>query len=239
MLSFIGKEMIGIIGAMNREVKTLCEKMQNVEKTEINSLVFYKGTLNGKDAVVVKSGVGKVNAALCAQLLSLVFKADKIINTGIAGALAEGLNIFDFVVSTGAVYHDADITVFGYKPGELSGLPVEFSADIGMIAAAEKAFSKTKFSDEHKLIKGRIASGDQFISSSEKKNFIKKEFNPACVEMEGTAVAHACYLNKVPFIVVRCMSDMADDSGDSTYTFNEDTAAELSAEFTLNLVAEL
>lgn len=231
--------MIGIIGAMSREVKTLCEKMQNVEKTEMNSLVFYKGTLNGKEVVVVKSGVGKVNAALCAQLLALVFKADRIINTGIAGALAEGLNIFDFVVSSGAVYHDVDVSVFGYKPGEVPGLPVEFAADSKMIAAAETAFSKTDIASSHKLIKGRIASGDQFISSSEKKNFIRKEFNPACVEMEGTAIAHACHLNKVSFLIVRCMSDMADDSGDSTYTFNEDTAAELSAEFTLNLIAEL
>ena len=227
---------IGIIGAMETEVKLLRSKLENPVSSDFAGLTFFEGTINGKNLIIVRSGVGKVNAALCAQALALKFGVDKIINTGIAGATGGGLKVFDFVASTEAVYHDMNIEFFGYKPGQVPGMEPFFTADKTMADAAEKAFANTKFAAEHKILKGRIASGDQFISDSAVKNHIKEVFNPLCVEMEGAAIAHACTLNKVPFLILRCMSDMADDAGENTYNFNEDSAAECSAQLVLELI---
>mgnify|MGYP002856065442 CR=1 FL=1 len=229
-------EKIGIIGAMETEVKMLRSKLENQISTDFAGLTFYEGTISGKNLIIVRSGVGKVNAALCAQALALKFGASKIINTGIAGATGGGLNVFDFVTSTEAVYHDMSVEFFGYKPGQVPGMELAFKADKNMIEAAKKAFLNTEFSKEHKILAGRIASGDQFISDSAVKNHIKELFSPLCVEMEGAAIAHACTLNKVPFVIIRCMSDMADDNGESTYNFNEDSAAEASAKLILELI---
>ena len=227
---------IGIIGAMETEVKMLRSKLENPVSTDFAGLTFFEGTINGKNLVIVRSGVGKVNAALCAQALALKFGTDKIINTGIAGATGGGLKVFDFVASTEAVYHDMNIEFFGYKPGQVPGMEPYFTADKSMADAAVKAFANTKFAAEHKILQGRIASGDQFISDSAVKNHIKEVFNPLCVEMEGAAIAHACTLNKVPFLILRCMSDMADDAGENTYNFNEDSAAEASAQLVMELI---
>lgn len=228
---------IGIIGAMEIEVKSLVSAMENPVKTETANLSFYSGKLKGKDVTVVQSGVGKINAALCAQILCREFKCSCVINTGIAGAMAEGLGIFDFVVSTAAVHHDVDVKIFGYDFGHVPGMPVrDFPADEKLVSAVEKAFAQSETCKNHKLVKGLVASGDQFISSGEKKNFIKTNFQAACCEMEGASIAHACYLNKTPFVIIRCMSDMADDSATSTYTFNEETAAAESADVMLNLI---
>lgn len=227
---------IGIIGAMETEVKLLRSKLENPVSSDFAGLTFFEGTINGKNLIIVRSGIGKVNAALCAQALALKFGVDKIINTGIAGATSGGLKVFDFVASTEAVYHDMNIEFFGYKPGQVPGMEPFFTADKTMADAAEKAFANTKFASEHKILKGRIASGDQFISDSAVKNHIKEVFNPLCVEMEGAAIAHACTLNKVPFLILRCMSDMADDAGENTYNFNENSAAEASAQLVLELI---
>ena len=228
---------IGIIGAMEVEVNFLRSLMgANIKKTETGSIVFEEGKIHGVDIVLVRSGVGKVNAALCAQRLILQFGCTNIINTGIAGAMAKGLDVMDFVVSTDAVYHDMDATGFGYKKGQIPQMNVfAFEADKNMIEAAKKAFSATEFAKgeegkpAHKIIEGRIATGDQFISEKSVKAQINENFSPACVEMEGGAIAHACYLNKVPFVILRCMSDMADDLSSNGYDFNEPVAAELSA----------
>lgn len=231
--------MIGIIGAMDSEVRILCEKLSRKEIIEFQGLKFNKGILDGKEVVVVKSGIGKVNAALCAQLLIIKFGAEKVINTGIAGATGAGLGIFDFVVSTATVYHDFDCAFFGYEAGQIPGMAKEFSADASMVESTLKAFGETEFSKKHKMVKGLIASGDQFISSGEKKDYIKNTFNPLCVEMEGSAIAHACTLNKTPFVIIRCMSDMADDSAEATYNFNEDECAEMCSKLILNIIAKI
>ena len=222
-------EKFGIIGAMESEVRELANSIQNKECVQASNLTFYCGLLYGKNVVIVQSGIGKVNAALCAQLLIIKFGVTKVINTGIAGALGQGLGVFDFVVSSAAVYHDFDTTAFGYKKGQVPGMSESFTADEELIDLAVKAFEKTEFSGEHKIVKGLIASGDQFISDSKIKKTIKSDFSPACVEMEGAAIAHACSLNKVPFVIVRCMSDMADESVEKTYSFNEDVCAVTSA----------
>lgn len=231
--------MTGIIGAMDSEVRTLCDSLENKEIFEIQGLNFNKGLLNGKEVVVVKSGIGKVNAALCAQLLIIKFGADKVINTGIAGATGAGLGIFDFVVSTGTVYHDFDCAFFGYEVGQIPGMNKIFEADSTMVESTLKAFEETQIAKNHKMVKGLIASGDQFISSGEKKEFIKSNFAPLCVEMEGCAIAHACTLNKTPFVIIRCMSDMADDSAESTYNFNEDDCAKMCAQLVASIVSKI
>ena len=184
---------LGIIGAMEVEVSILkaeLEKSGNVRQSENGSLVFYEGKLNGIDVVIVKSGVGKVNAALCAQRLILQYGADMIINSGIAGAMGKDLKVLDMVASTDAVYQITQIPQMKVW---------EFAADKTLIDAALKAFSETPFAKEHKIIAGRIASGDQFVADSALKAKIIENCAPACVEMEGAAIAHACYLNKVPF----------------------------------------
>ena len=222
-------EKYGIIGAMESEVKELGGNLQNKETVEYSGLTFLCGFLGGKNVVIVKSGIGKVNAALCAQALILKFNVTAIINTGIAGALRSGLKIFDFVISSAAVYHDFDTTAFGYKVGQVPGMVEQFTADKALGELALNAFEKTEFAKEHKAVIGLIASGDQFISDSKQKKNIKANFDPSCVEMEGAAIAHTCYLNKIPFVIVRCMSDMADETVEATYSFNEDICAAASA----------
>ena len=229
--------MIGIIGAMDSEVAALFARMTAKEKINLNNLTFYKGKLYNKDVVVVKCGIGKVNAALCTQLMILNFKVSKIINTGIAGAVGEGLKIYDFVVSTEAVYHDFDVQFFGYKLGQVPGMPETFKADPSLINAAKLAFEQTDFANKLKLAQGRIASGDQFISGNEKKASIISNFHPQCVEMEGCAIAQTCYANNVPFVIIRCMSDTADDSVKETYS--EETASRLSSTFLLEVINKL
>ncbi len=221
---------IGIIGAMDVEVGLLKAKLESAQTKEAGGLTFVEGLLNKIPVVIVKSGVGKVNAALCTQRLILQMGVTHIINTGIAGAMAKGLRVLDFVISTDALYHDMDATGFGYKITEIPQMKTSaFPADGKMIDAAKQAFDSLPETKGHKLIAGRIATGDQFISNAEIKAKIARDCSPSCVEMEGAAIAHAAYLNSVPFLIIRCMSDMADDSGESTYTFNEQSAAELSA----------
>lgn len=234
---------IGIIGAMDVEIAILraeMEKNGSLKQFESGNLVFNEGNINGKDVVVVKSGVGKVNAALCAQQLILKFGVDAVINSGIAGAMKEGLHIFDLVVSEDAVYHDVDATAFGYKPTEVPQMKCStFKADEKLIKAAEKGFSNSEQSAKFKMIRGRIATGDQFIADEKIKKHIADICNPACVEMEGSAIAHACYLNNVPFVILRTISDNADASYESTYSFNETEAAEECSAIVMNMLKVL
>lgn len=231
---------IGIIGAMETEIALLKETMRKsgeVKQTEAGSLDFFEGEINGKSVVLVKSGVGKVNAALCAQRLSLQFGATHIINTGIAGAMGADLRIFDMAVSSDAVYHDMEAVAFGYKPTEIPQMKTSvFEADKNLIETAKKAFKKTNQNPERKIVSGRIATGDQFIADKKSKERIKEICSPVCCEMEGAAIAHACFLNKTPFVILRCISDMADDTVESTYSFNEDEAAKESAAVVLEMI---
>lgn len=234
---------IGIIGAMEIEVgilKSEMEKNGSVKQSENGSLVFYEGKLNGMEAVVVRSGVGKVNAALCAQRLIIQYGVDAVINSGIAGAMAKELKVFDMVASTDAVYHDMDASLWGYKICQIPQMKVyEFQADKTLIDAALKSFNQSEAAKEHKIITGRVASGDQFIADAALKAKIIENCSPACVEMEGAAIAHACYLNKTPFLILRCVSDNADDSAETTYNFNEKTAAEASSAVVLGILTIL
>lgn len=239
---------IGVIGAMDIEIAMLREKIAPETKkiTSIGGLTFFSGQIEGVDTVVVKSGVGKVNAALCAARLISQFAVDYIINTGIAGGLKEGLKVFDMVISRDAQYFDMDATIFGYKECEIPQMKTSiFSADDGLIDAGKKAFDDTmKVLKKEpycnsKLLVGRVASGDQFIADKEKKEHIKKITGAACCEMEGAAIAHTCFLNNTPFVILRCISDMADDSAESAYPFNEEVAAVMSGEVVLRIIGGL
>lgn len=234
------KKKIGIVGAMDIEVKELRESLSYVKEVVAGGLTFIEGKLNGKDVVVVKSGIGKVNAALCTQRLILQMGVTHILNTGIAGAMAHGLGVLDFVVSTDALYHDMDATGFGYKITEIPQMEIsDFPADKNLVELAQKSFESLPEAQGHKLITGRIASGDQFISDKDIKNKIAQNCNPACVEMEGAAIAHTAFINKTPFVIIRCMSDMADDCGESTYSFNEESAANLSAKLVKKIIDQI
>lgn len=208
--------MIGIIGAMEEEVAALKEDMDIRETVEQASMVFCQGTLCGKDVVVVKSGIGKVNAGICAQILVDRFQADMLINTGIAGSLDARIDIGDMVISTDALHHDMDATMFGDVLGQVPRMDtLSFPADEGLVQKAVQANEKAN-PDIHTFT-GRIASGDQFIASKEVKERIVENFHPLCVEMEGAGIAHAAYLNKVSYVIIRAISDKADNSATEDY----------------------
>lgn len=215
---------IGIIGAMELEVEKLIEAMTDKETVEYARRTFYIGKLNGVKTVLARCGVGKVNAGVTVQMMVDKFGIDAIINTGVAGSLNEKIDIGDIVLATGAVYHDMEAVAFGYKPGQVPQMDIfEFPTDPELIQAAEDACHRVN--PDIKTFRGRVASGDQFIADRETKNRIKLTFDPMCVEMEGCAMAHAAYLNDIPCLIIRAISDKADDSAEMDYPTFEAKAA--------------
>ena len=203
--------MIGIIGAMEEEVKALADMMSGVETATVAGMVFKKGQFKGKDVVVVRSGIGKVNAAVCTQILADRYNVDCVINTGVAGSLKNEINIGDIVISSDAIQHDMDATGFGYKMGVIPRMPVSvFEADRKLIDAARAACSEAV--PEIGVFEGRVVSGDQFITDKDTKKRLVETFAAYCTEMEGAAIAQAAYLNSIPFLIIRAISDKADDS---------------------------
>lgn len=207
--------MIAIIGAMKSEVEQLTARMEAVQMVSQTGMDFYVGTLAGKEVVVVQCGVGKVNAALCTQILADRFNVSAIINTGIAGSLQAEINIGDVVLSEDAIYHDMDVTVFGYAAGEVPGIGrASFPADHHLIKVAEQSCREAN--PDIDVFVGRVVSGDQFIMSREKKDWLKANFGGFCTEMEGAAIAHGAWRNEIPFLIIRAISDKADDSAGMT-----------------------
>lgn len=229
---------IGIIGAMELEVDTLKGKLTDRHTFHKSSMVFEEGLLNNTPVVIVRSGIGKVNAGVCVQILIDDFKVTNIINTGVAGSLKNEINIGDIVLSTDAVYHDMDVSGLGYEIGIIPQMDTSyFKADEDMIQKAEVSCKKT--CPDIAVFRGRVVSGDQFISDKEKKDFIISHFQGYCCEMEGCAIAHASYLNNVPFLIIRAISDKADNSAEMDYPTFERKAAEHSALLVEDLVATL
>lgn len=225
----------GIIGAMDLETKLLIETMKQPVETQIAGMVFYTGLLKGVEAVVVTSGVGKVNAAACAQILITHFGVDHLINTGVSGAIHHDLEVGDIVISTDCMEHDFDVTGFGYKYGVIPRMETSvFVADEQLIKRAIEA--SVKEVTDHKTMTGRIVSGDQFISSVERKDFILQNFDAATTEMEGAAIAHVAHLNSVPFVIIRSMSDKADGSAHVNYDEFAVIAAHHSSNIILNML---
>ena len=229
---------IGIIGAMEVEVAILKEKMEDVRIIKKASMDFYEGILAGKKVVVVRSGIGKVNAGICAQILADVFSVDAIINTGIAGSLNKNINIGDIVLSTDVVQHDMDATGFGYRKGQIPQMPVFFfNADDNLRRLAAEVCKEVN--PDIQVFEGRIASGDQFVCDQDVKNRIVSEFSAYATEMEGAAIGQAAYLNEIPFLVVRAISDKADGSAQMDYSEFEKAGVDHSVRLTLNMLARI
>ena len=216
--------MLGIIGAMDVEVKKLREMMEDPEIQTVAGMTFYQGTIKGKAVVVVRSGIGKVNAGLCSQILVDRYHVSGIINTGIAGSLRNEVNVGDIVLATDAVQHDVDAAGFGYQPGEIPQMGIR---------CCQRA------NPDIQTFCGRVASGDQFINSREKKNWIRDTFDAYCTEMEGAAIAQAAYLNQIPYLIVRAISDKADDSANVDYSEFEAKAVEHSVRLMAAMLEEL
>lgn len=206
---------IGIIGAMQEEIINLKECMNIISAKNIIGLDFYMGKMCGNNIVLVRCGIGKVNAAICTQILIDLYAVDYIINVGVAGALSKELEIGDTVICKEAVHHDFDTTAFGDPIGFISRMDKTFfEADEYLIKIAVEAAQK----QNKKAIVGTIASGDQFVSTPELKNKIWNNFKPLCVEMEGAAIAHTCYLNKIPFSIIRSISDKAETGSQTDFS---------------------
>lgn len=203
--------MLGIIGAMDEEVSMLKAMLSDTKVTKKAGMEFYEGKLHEKPVVIVKSGIGKVNAAICAQILADIFKVDAIINTGIAGSLNDKIDIGDIVLSKDALQHDMDTSAFGDPVGVIPRMDVSsFPGDEKLISLAEQCCREVL--PQINTFVGRVVSGDQFISDKTKKQWLTDTFQGYCTEMEGAAVAHAAYLNGIPFLIIRAISDKADDS---------------------------
>lgn len=229
---------VGIIGAMELEVETLKSKMNVTSTTTKARMDFFEGTLNGVDVVIVRSGIGKVNAGICTQILADLYGVTHIINTGVAGSLDVAIDIGDIVVSTDVLYHDVDATNFGYALGEIPQLgTLSFPADEKMAELAKSVCEKVN--TEIKTFSGRIVSGDQFVCDNAVKEKISSNFHGLCTEMEGAAIGQAAYLNGVPFVILRAISDKADNSADMDYPTFERKAAEHCAKLVEAFVAEL
>lgn len=229
---------VGILGAMDQEVSGLCAKLERTIVKNVAGNEYHVGQLNGISVVVVKCGIGKVNSAVATQIMIDHFDIDIIINTGVAGSLSNSLDIFDIVISKDLVQHDFDTSVTGDELGLVPGFSkVAFDVDEKLYTLA-KEVGKEVVSDAN-VYTGRIATGDQFIASSEQKERIVKSFGAVCTEMEGCAIAQTCYLNNMPFLVIRAISDKADNSATMDYFEFVNKAAVNSAKLVEELVLRL
>ncbi|MEB6611376.1 5'-methylthioadenosine/adenosylhomocysteine nucleosidase [Staphylococcus pasteuri] len=228
--------MIGIIGAMEEEVAILKDKLVNLSEINVAHVKFYKGELNQKEVVITQSGIGKVNAAISTTLLIEKFNPKYILNTGSAGALDENLSIGDVLISDNITYHDADATAFGYALGQIPQMPEKYEANQNLINETSEVVKQQNLNAKV----GLIVSGDSFIGSAEQRKTIKTQFSDAmAVEMEATAIAQTCYQFKVPFIITRAVSDLANGEADMTFEEFLGKAAVSSSEMVELLVGKL
>ena len=229
---------IGIIGAMEEEVAQLKQEMKIEETVDYASMQFCKGQFCGKDVVIVRSGIGKVNAGICAQVLVDKFEVDVLVNTGIAGSLDADIDIGDMVVSTDLVEHDMDASIFGDPIGQIPRMDTfSFPADASLVEKAVAA--NQEVNPDIQTFTGRIVSGDQFISSAEAKERLVSNFQAKCTEMEGAAIAHAAYLNGVSCVIIRAISDKADNSATMDYPTFEKKAIEHSVRLIRHLLPQI
>lgn len=228
--------MIGIIGALDIELERLIGAMQGPVHREISGVPFTCGRLLGTDVVIARAGVGKINAAVCAQTMALIYEPELIINSGVSGALSPDLRVGDVVIGTDVVQHDVDTTAMGDEPGFVStvdrlSFPLDNFASTAIAAAAEELGIRA--------VRGRIASGDQFVASTERKEEIVRLFSAVTCEMEAGAIAHVCFLNRVSCAVIRCISDGGNEEAPMSYEEFLPLAAKNSAELTLAYLKSL
>lgn len=206
---------IGIIGAMPEEVASLIAEMTIEKKVNKAMMEFNHGRIYDKEVVIVVSGIGKVNAAVCTQILVDDFNVDAVVNVGIAGGIGTNIYPGDVVVATDLVQHDMDTTSFGDRHGQVPNMDVfDFKCDERLIDLAKKACEEIK---DINSFSGRIVSGDQFIANVEKIRWLSDEFGALSCEMEGASIAHVAYLNKKPFVVIRSISDNANNGAHMDY----------------------
>lgn len=214
---------IGIIGAVESEIIGLTEQMTKLLVTETASMTFYEGQLSNTDIVAAIAGVGKVNAAACAQVMILKYAPSMIVNIGAAGGLDSRLRVLDIAVAESVVEHDMDTTPFGDPRGLISGINlVNIPCDKTI---TQLLFEAANHLPEVTAIRGVIASGDQFIHTDEQRNAIIEHFHAIAAEMEGAAIGHVCYMNRVPFGILRAISDSADSGSPMSYEEFSDKAA--------------
>lgn len=228
--------MIGIIGAMDIEIEKITAAMSDVSSETISGITYTRGFIGGTQAVAAVCGIGKVFAAVCAQTMILKYAPDYIINTGVAGTLTDKLSVLGTAIATDLVQHDMDTTPLGDPPGLLSGINIVYiKTDETLNAIACKAV-KEECGD---FLTGTIASGDCFVASKEKKEFITNTFGAIACEMEGASIGHVCYLNNVPFTVIRSISDSADGSADMDYSEFRIRAAASSSAAVISIIKEV
>ncbi|MEK5441736.1 5'-methylthioadenosine/S-adenosylhomocysteine nucleosidase [Fredinandcohnia sp. FSL W7-1320] len=228
---------IAIIGAMDEEVAILREKIENRQETTVAESVFYTGTLNGYDVILLKSGIGKVNAAISTTILLQQFNPDYVVNTGSAGGHLKTLNVGDIVISSEVRHHDVDVTAFNYEYGQVPGLPAAFKADEKLIELAEKSAEGIT---DIQVVTGLIATGDSFMNDPERVSFVSQKFGDLyAVEMEAAAVAQVCHQFKVPFVVIRALSDIAGKESDVSFEQFLETAAAHSSNVVEKIVEQI
>ncbi|UTW13493.1 5'-methylthioadenosine/S-adenosylhomocysteine nucleosidase [Marinobacterium rhizophilum] len=228
---------IGIIGAMDQEVELLKSALQPIEEHQYAGFSFFSGQMHGQSVVLLKSGIGKVNAAVSTALLLQVFKPDCIINTGSAGGFDEQLDVGDIVISTEVRHHDVDVTVFGYEPGQVPGLPAAFEPDLLLAQLAEQCIGQMQ---GMKTVRGLIATGDSFMNCAERVTKTRALFpTMKAVEMEAAAIAQTCHCFDVPFIVIRALSDIAGKESNLSFDQFLETAATHSAQMVMAIVKSL
>jgi adenosylhomocysteine nucleosidase len=227
---------IGIIGAMEEEVKILRDAMTNKKVETIANSEFISGTLNGKEVILLRSGIGKVNAAMTTSILIQTYQPDYIINTGSAGGLNPELQVGDVVISTEVRHHDVDVTAFGYEYGQVPQLPPAFKANQKLAEIAWKSSQELNV----QTVKGLIATGDSFMNDPVKVEAIKDKFNDLqAVEMEAAAIAQVAYQFGVPFVIIRSLSDIAGKESDISFEQYLDQAAKNSADLVMKIVTNL
>ena len=227
--------MIGIIAAMKAEIESVKREMTEKAVETVSGIEFVSGKFMGKDVVVAQCGIGKVFAAICTEAMIIGYAPDLIVNTGVGGALARGLSVTDTVIADKLVQHDMDTSPIGDPKGLISGInKVWFDTDERardiLVRAADRLGLKAKV--------GSIASGDQFVATSEVKDRITSEFGASACEMEGASVAHTAFVNDTKFIVIRAISDSADEGSSMDYMTFMPIAAKNSAALTVELVRE-
>lgn len=225
---------VAVIGAMEQEIELLKSNMDQVKTEYFGKFTVHSGLLCGKRVALVLSGIGKANAAAVTALVVGKYAPDYVINTGSAGGIGQGLRVGDVVVGTRVTHHDVDVTAFGYVPGQIPQMPAEFESDAELVAKAVVAADAFDGATVHK---GLIVSGDQFIHSSEKVDFIRRNFNGVlAVEMEAAAIAQVCFQLDVPFVTVRAVSDSADEQADISFDEFLKIASVNSARMVMNLI---
>ncbi|MDW7667513.1 MAG: 5'-methylthioadenosine/adenosylhomocysteine nucleosidase [Bacillota bacterium] len=226
---------IGIIGAMDEEIHLLIKKLHKNKTKRIGIFNFFICDIEDMEIIIAKSGIGKVNSALVTQLMISNFSPDYMINTGIAGGISKDVNVLDIIIASETMQYDVDVRNFGYKLGEIPQMEKYiFDTDKKLLEYAKQSVNG---SDEFKV--GRIISGDKFISEKSTKLFLEREFSALCADMESGSIGQVCYINKVPYIAIRCISDNADESSSINYEEFKIEAAKKSADLIMKMINKI